>query len=97
MVADALSRKYVLIFTLDAKLLGFEHIKKLYPVDQDFCEEYKSYKEKGVGKYFRHGDFLFRENKLYMLSCSLRDLLVKESHGGGLIGHFGVAKTLSVL
>ena len=28
-VADALSRKYVLISTLDAKLLGFEHIKEL--------------------------------------------------------------------
>ena len=25
-VVDALSRRYVLIFTLDAKLLGFEHI-----------------------------------------------------------------------
>ena len=25
--ADALSRRYVLISTLDAKLLGFEHIK----------------------------------------------------------------------
>ena len=32
-VADALSRRYVLITTLDAKLLGFEHIKKLYPFD----------------------------------------------------------------
>ena len=39
-VADALSRRYVLISTLDAKLLGFEHIKELYNFDQDFSEEY---------------------------------------------------------
>ena len=32
-----------------------------------------------------------------MPNCSLRDLLVRESHGGGLMGHFGVVKTLAVL
>ena len=29
--------------------------------------------------------------------CSVRELLVKESHGGGLMGPFGVHKTLSIL
>ena len=29
-------------------------------------------------------------------NCSLRELYVKESHGG-LMGHFGVAKTYSIL
>ena len=32
-----------------------------------------------------------------MPNCSLHDLLVGESHGGGLMGHFGVAKTLAIL
>ena len=32
-----------------------------------------------------------------MLNCSLHDLLVKESHGGGLMGYFGVIKTWVVL
>ena len=27
----------------------------------------------------------------------MRELLVKEAHSGGLMGHFGVAKTLDVL
>ena len=96
-VADALSRRYVLISTLDAKLLGFEHIKELYPLDQDFSEEYASCEKAAHDKFFRHEGFLFRENKLCIPNCSIRDLLVRESHGGGLMGHFGVAKTLGVL
>ena len=40
---------------------------------------------------------MFRENKLCIPNCSIQDLLVSESHGGGLMGHFGVAKTLGVL
>ena len=39
-VVDALSRRHVLISTSDAKLLGFEHIKELYPLDQDFSNKY---------------------------------------------------------
>ena len=54
-------------------------------------------KKGAYGKVFRHDGFLFRENKLCILSCSVRDLLVRESHGGGLMGHFGVNKTLGVL
>ena len=37
-VADALSRRYALISSLDAKFLGFEHIKELYYDDHDFGE-----------------------------------------------------------
>ena len=40
-VADALSRRYVLISTLDAKLLGYEQIKELYSLDHDFEEVYR--------------------------------------------------------
>ena len=33
-VANALSRRYALVFTLNAKLLGFEYVKKLYANDE---------------------------------------------------------------
>ena len=50
-----------------------------------------------MGKFFRHEGFLFWENKLCVSNFSLRELLVRESHGGGLMGHYGVAKALAVL
>ena len=48
-----------------------------------------------VAKYFGHDGYLFRGNKL--CNRSLRNLLARESHGGGLMGYFGVVKTLAVL
>jgi len=41
-VADALSRRYVLLSTLDARFLGFEHIKELYEDDSDFANVYNT-------------------------------------------------------
>ena len=63
-VVNALSRRYILISTLNAKLIGFEHIKELYPLDHNFCEEFQACEKNVVGKFFRHEGFLFRENKL---------------------------------
>ena len=96
-VADALSRRYVLLSTLDTKLLGFEQIKELYPIDQDFSELFLACEKIAFGGYFRHDGFLFKKNKLCVPICSLRELLVREAHGGGLMGHFGIAKTLGVI
>jgi len=53
-VADALSRRYVLLSSLDAKLLGFEHIKSLYANDSDFEKIYSSCEKFAFGKYYRH-------------------------------------------
>ena len=39
----------------------------------------------------------FGKKGLCIPNCSIQDLLVRESHGGGLMGHFEVAKTLGVL
>ena len=58
-VVNALSRIYVLISTLDAKLLGFEKIKELYPLDQHFSEECACCEKAAQDKFFRHEGFLF--------------------------------------
>ena len=96
-VADALSRRYTLLSTLNTRLLGFEHIKDLYACDVDFAELFLACEKKAHDKYYRVDGYLFRENRLCVPKCSLRELLVREAHGGGLMGHFGVKKTLDVL
>ncbi|XP_073038070.1 LOW QUALITY PROTEIN: uncharacterized protein [Primulina eburnea] len=61
--------------------------------------KYKQGKENVVADALsrRHKGFLFREDRLCIPKSSIRELLVREAHGGGLMGHFGVAKTLSAL
>ena len=42
--------------------------------------------------YYRHNGYLFKEKILFVPRCSIRDLLVRETHEGGLMGHFGGTK-----
>ncbi|XP_071939171.1 uncharacterized protein [Coffea arabica] len=96
-VADALSRRHTLITTLDAKLLGFEFLKELYATDSDFGEIFSSLPRHSREHYFISKGFLYYKDKLCVPKSSMRTLLVIESHGGGLMGHFGIAKTLMIL
>ncbi|XP_075515403.1 uncharacterized protein LOC142550046 [Primulina tabacum] len=96
-VADALSRRYVLISTLESKILGFGHMKELYLLDEDFKEIFETCMHGPHVKFYLHNGFLFREDRLCIPKSSIRELLVREAHGGGLMGHFGVAKTLNCL
>ena len=97
MAADTLSRRYTLITSLDAKLLWFEFIKELYETDPCFGEAFTSLSQQNHGHYYLLQGVLFFKYKLYAPTCSLSDLLIRETHGGGLRGHFGVAKTLLIL
>uniref|UniRef100_A0A2N9HIB0 Reverse transcriptase n=1 Tax=Fagus sylvatica TaxID=28930 RepID=A0A2N9HIB0_FAGSY len=96
-VADALSRRYVLLTSMSAKMLGFEYVKDMYADDADFSDVYKACDKTAFGKFYKHDGYLFKESKLCVPSCSMRELLVREAHGGGLMGHFGVKKTLDIL
>jgi hypothetical protein len=96
-VVDALSRRYALISTLNAKLLGFEYVKEFYVNDDDFASVFAACEKAAFGKFYRLDGYLFRENRLCVPNSSMRELLVREAHGGGLMGHFGVKKTLDVL
>ena len=49
------------------------------------------------GKFYKLDGYLFRENRLCVPNSSIHELLVREAHGSGLMGHFGVRKTLDVL
>jgi hypothetical protein len=41
-MVDTLSKKYVLLSTLNAKMLGFEYVKVLYMIDNDFANVYNA-------------------------------------------------------
>ena len=93
-VADALSRRYALLTSLSARMLGFEFIKELYANDTDFSTIYAACEKSTFNKFYQHDGFLFKENRLCIPVCRMRELLVREAHGGGLMGHFGISKTL---
>jgi len=96
-VADAFSCRYVLLHTINTRLLSFEYVKELYDNDSDFAEIYNACGHSTFGKFYLMDGYLFKENRLCVPASSLRELLVREAHGCGLMGHFGVAKTLDVL
>ncbi|XP_048630695.1 uncharacterized protein LOC125604315 [Brassica napus] len=96
-VADALSRRNTLISTMEAKIMGFEFINDSYATDLDFQEAFRNTTQGAFDVYYHHEGFLFKEKKLCIPKGSMRELLVREAHGGGLMGHFGRDKTLSVL
>ena len=77
MVADALSRRYALLSTLDTKLLGFEYIKDSYAHDASFGDVFHACEKVAFGKFYKHDGFLFLENKLCVPMCSMRELLVR--------------------
>ncbi|XP_071681572.1 uncharacterized protein [Lolium perenne] len=98
-VADALSRKNTLLLThLDFHVLGLEEIKELYPSDSFFAPIFeKCSVDRGVDDFYLHDGYLFKANKICIPESSLRKLLLQESHGGGLMGHFGREKTYAML
>nr|AAQ72731.1 putative reverse transcriptase [Petunia x hybrida] len=97
-VADALSRKFALATTLTSKLMGFESIKLMYAHDPMLKTVHDAL-EKGerVEKYQWSNGFIFKNGRVCIPESSWRELLVQEAHCGGLMGHFGVRKTLAVL
>src|SRR4051812_10542695 len=94
-VADALSRKNTsLLARLEVNVLGLDDIKPLYASDHFFEPIFaKCSIDKGIDDFYLHKGFLFKQNKLCILKSSLQLLLLQESHGGCLMGHFGRDKT----
>ncbi|PKU61410.1 hypothetical protein MA16_Dca028333 [Dendrobium catenatum] len=96
-VADALSRRYVLLQTLQNQVIGFEVIRDLYAEDADFGNIWQQCLQ-GPFKLFHIKDgYLFFKQRLCIPNCSLRLTLISESHEGNLAGHFGREKTIELL
>ena len=99
-LADALSRKALLLQESTIQVLGFEHLKYLYQTDTDFKEAYEACQNPLVRDnspwldYNLQEKLLFRGGHLCILDCSMRENVTWEKHSGGLAGHFGIDKTL---
>ncbi|XP_040870247.1 uncharacterized protein [Glycine max] len=91
-VANALSRRQTLFCSLGAQILGFDNIRDLYALDEHFSPIYESCGKKAQDGFYLAEGYLFKEGKLCIPQGSIRKLLVKESHEGGLMGHFGIDK-----
>lgn len=81
-VANALSHRYTFISTLSARLLGFEYIKNLYVNDPYFSNVYIACEKATFEKFYRYMGYLFKKNILCVSQGSMRELLVREVHGG---------------
>jgi hypothetical protein len=95
LVADALSRKHILLNRHEVMGHGLESVRELYPSDHEFSKPYaKCIVGKGWEKY--HG-CLVRTNKLCIPNSYARLLLLHKAYAGGLMGHFGRNKTYEML
>ncbi|PKU70598.1 hypothetical protein MA16_Dca008715 [Dendrobium catenatum] len=97
-VADALSRKAMLLTQLQTEFTGLLCLQELYASDQDFSVIWhKCKKQEPVPEYsIRHG-FLFHNNLLCVPVSSWRQFLVQEAHCGALVAHAGRDKSLAQL
>ena len=85
-------------------VLGFDEMKDLYDSDLIFFEMWRECREPSLigqlskyDEYFIEEGMLFKEIHLCIPRSSTRSNLIKEKHCGGLAGHFGIDKTLSLV
>jgi len=95
--ANALSRRYLLLSTLESKALGFECIKNMYAQDEDLKAIVESCSSYAHGSFHLENGFLFEGNRLCAPKCCFEELLIRELHRRALADHFGIEKTCPML
>ena len=58
---------------------------------------YESCRAPHEGKFFIYNGYIYYVNKLCIPICSIYELLLKESHYGGLMGYLGISKIYTIL
>jgi hypothetical protein len=99
-VADALSRRAHVLTSLTVKVTGFEELKHCYPNDPDFGfiqAAILNGPSPNHPHYTVQDGYLFFKNKLCLPKTSIREFVIQELHEGGLAGHFGRDKTISLV
>lgn len=82
---------------LNVKLIRFELIKYHYVEDLDLTSINMACEKGVVDGFYKHNGYLFRIKKLCIPGGSMRELLVREAHGGGPTDYFGEKRTSEVM
>jgi hypothetical protein len=99
-VADALSRKSLLLTTLAVEVMAFQELKTQYKLDPDFGSIYNvlcMQPHKPYDHFSLMDGYLFKGTKLCLPKTSIREFVIRELHSGGLAGHFGRDKTIALV
>ena len=98
-VADALSKRAHLLFTIRNECLDFDYIKDLYGKYEDFKTMWEKCRSlaHGTNDFLFQDGFFFKGNRVCIPQGSLLLHLIRELHGGGLGGHFGRDKTIALV
>ena len=84
-VANALSRRQLLLTVMQVEVVGFDELKNLYLEDPDFAKAWKACKEPiGVGRtkwldYLIQDGMLFKGSQLCIPRSSIKENLIKRS------------------
>jgi len=81
---------------LNARLIRFEQMQEQYANDSYFANVVAECEKGACDGFFMHEGYLFKMVRMCIPLGSLRELLVREAHSGGLTGHFG-EKTYELL
>nr|GFA67268.1 RNA-directed DNA polymerase [Tanacetum cinerariifolium] len=93
-VADALSRKTILLVSIINEVVGFDSIKDLYASDEYFCNIRMELQTKQYqGEFILLNGYLFKGNYSCTPKTFLWSQLIKKVHTGGLSAHLGQDKT----
>jgi hypothetical protein len=88
---------------MQIEVVGFSELKTLYSNDYDFAEACKACKEPIAVDRRKWMDFIIQEGMLFkgsqlcILKSSMREKPIKEKHNGGVAGHFGLDKTITII
>ena len=100
-VVDSLSEINLILREIKVSSLGFESLINMYKEDVDFkyiyaaCENLVTHNRIQCLDYMLQEGLLFRNSKLCIPKCSMRENLIQEKHNGGLSKHFGHDKTFA--
>lgn len=85
---------------LSVDITCFSDLPAMYKTDQYFKhiheQLYTGTKTLDTG-YCLHEGYLFKGTKLCIPRTSIREFIIRELHSGGLAGHFGRDKTISLV